>query len=52
MGKKDFNDIVFPYFPTKAYKYYIIALSGTIGNDSRIVGTELSIAAAWENRLR
>ncbi|MBQ8257868.1 MAG: hypothetical protein IJY98_08150 [Bacteroidaceae bacterium] len=49
---KDFNDIVFPYFPTKAYKYYIIALSGTVGNDSRIVGTELSIAAAWENRLR
>lgn len=50
--KSDFNDIVFPYFPTSAYKYYVIALSGTIANDSRIVGAELNIATVWENRLR
>ncbi len=49
---EDFNDIVFPYFPTQAYKYYVIALSGAIKLDSRIVGAELSVATAWENRLR
>ncbi|MBQ8271079.1 MAG: hypothetical protein IJZ22_07765 [Bacteroidaceae bacterium] len=49
---EDFNDIVFPYFPTQAYKYYVIALSGAINLDSRIVGAELSVATAWENRLR
>lgn len=49
---KDFSDIVFPFFPTQAYKYFVIALSGVLSLDSRIVGAELSIAVAWENRLR
>ncbi len=50
--KEDFNDIVFPYFLTQAYKYYVVALSGCVTTASRFVGAELSISAAWENRLR
>lgn len=48
----DFNDLVFSYFPTHSYKYYVIALSGRVKVESRIVGAELSVATAWENRLR
>lgn len=49
---EDFNDIVFPFFPTQSYKYYVIALSGTMSVESRIVGAELSIECVWNNRLR
>lgn len=48
----DFNDIVLPFFPTQSYKYYIIALSGTMSVESRIVGAELAIECVWNNRLR
>lgn len=50
--EKDFNDVVFPFFPTQSYKYYVIALSGAIAADSRVVGAELSIECVWNNRLR
>lgn len=50
--KNDFNDMVFPYFPTQAYKYYIVALTGSVALESRIVGAEILIEPAWENRLR
>ena len=49
---KDFNDIVFPFFPSQSYKYYVIALSGTMSLDSRIAGAELAIECVWNNRLR
>lgn len=50
--EKDFNDVVFPFFPTQSYKYYVIALSGAIAANSRVVGAELSIECVWNNRLR
>ncbi len=49
---RDFNDIVLPFLPTQAYKYFVVALSGTVSADSRIVGAELSMVTSWENRLR
>ncbi len=49
---KDFSDIVFPFFPTQAYKYFVIALSGVVAAESRIVGAELSLVAGWDNRMR
>lgn len=48
----DFNDMVFPFFPSQSYKYYVIALSGTMSLDSRIAGAELAIECVWNNRLR
>ena len=51
-NERDFNDVVFPFFPTQSYKYYVIALSGAISADSRVVGAELSIECVWNNRLR
>ena len=51
-NERDFNDVVFPFFPTQSYKYYVIALSGAIAADSRVVGAELSIECVWSNRLR
>ena len=48
----DFNDVVFSYFPTHSYKYFVIALSGVVSVDSSIVGAELAVTTAWENRLR
>lgn len=50
--QEDFNDLVFPFFPTQSYKYYVIALSGIMATDSRITGVELSIECVWNNRLR
>lgn len=50
--ENDFNDIVLPFFPSQSYKYYVIAFSGSISLDSKIVGSELSIECVWNNRLR
>jgi hypothetical protein len=49
---RDFNDIVLPFLPTQAYRYFVVALAGTVSADSRFVGAELSMVTAWENRLR
>lgn len=49
---EDFSDMLFPYSPTHSYKYYIIALAGAIGLDSRVAGVELSVETTWNNRLR
>ena len=49
---KECNDVVFPYFPTQSYKYFVLALLGSIGADSCITGVELELSLAWNNRLR
>ncbi len=48
----DFSDVVFPFFPTQSYRYYMIALSGTMSVESKIVGVQLAIECVWDNRLR
>ncbi len=50
--KKDCNDILFPFSTPLSYKYFIIAVSGTISLDSRLVGVDLHYETAWNNRLR
>lgn len=49
---KNFNDIVLPFFPQQSYKYYAIALSGTMALESKIAGVELALECVWNNRLR
>ena len=46
------RDIVFPYFPTCSYRYYIFALTGNVVSKSMITGLEIDVSAAWSNRLR
>ena len=49
---KETQDVVFPYFPTSSYRYYIFALAGELNSISMITGLELDVNAAWNNRLR
>lgn len=49
--RKEKQDIAFRYFPTSAYRYYIIAIAGNVNKNSVITGVELDIALAWGNRL-
>lgn len=46
------QDVRFPYFPTQAYKYFVVAIVGRLGANSAISAIELDINAAWNNRLR
>lgn len=50
--KSDTQDVVFPYFPTCSYRYYIFALTGNVDSKSLITALELDIAPTWNNRLR
>ena len=50
--KTETQDIVFPYFPTCSYRYYIFALTGKAGSKSMITGMEFDVGPAWSNRLR
>ena len=46
------QDIVFPYFPTCSYRYYMFALVGEMNATSMITGLEIDICPAWNNKLR
>jgi hypothetical protein len=46
------QDVVFPYFPTCSYRYYIFALTGEVNSTSMITGIEIDMNQAWSNRLR
>lgn len=46
------QDVVFPYFPTGSYRYYIFALAGELNVNSMISGLEIDVNSAWSNRLR
>lgn len=50
--KNETQDVVFPYFPTQSYRYFIFALAGNLDVMSMITGLELDITPAWNNRLR
>ena len=49
---RDIQDVVFPYFPTSSYRYYMFALVGRLNAVSMITGLELDVSFAWNNRLR
>lgn len=46
------QDVLFPYFPTRSYKYYMFALVGNMGKDSLVTGMDVDITLPWKNRLR
>ena len=46
------QDVLFPYFPTQSYKYYLFAIIGELGEGSAITGMELDVTPAWNNKLR
>lgn len=46
------QDVLFPYFPTQSYKYYIFALVGDMGEGSVITAVEVDVNVPWRNRLR
>lgn len=50
--KSETQDIVFPYFPTQSYRYFIFALAGNLDVMSMVTGLELDVNPAWSNRLR
>lgn len=46
------QDVLFPYFPTQSYKYYMFAIIGDMGKGSVITGMEIDVNVPWRNRLR
>ncbi len=50
--RRSTQDILFPYFPTQSYKYYLFAIVGEMGEVSSIMGMEVDVDASWNNRLR
>ena len=46
------RDVLFPYFPTRSYKYYLFAIVGQLGEGSSITGMEMEVAPSWNNKLR
>ena len=50
--KGEAQDVVFPYFPTPSYRYYVFALTGELNSSSMITGLEMDVSAAWHNRLK
>lgn len=50
--KNETQDVLFPYFPTQSYRYFVFALAGNLNTMSMISGLELDISPAWNNRLR
>lgn len=46
------QDVLFPYFPTQSYKYYLFAIVGNWGKSSVITGFDVDIDVPWRNRLR
>lgn len=47
-----FSDMIFPYMPTRSYRYFMVAIAGCISAESIITGVEMYIDTAWNNRLR
>lgn len=50
--KDEIQDVVFPYFPTSSYRYFMFAFTGEIGAASMITALEVDVGTAWSNRLR
>ena len=50
--KEKSQDMLFPYFPTQSYKYYLFAVVGNVGKESVITAMEANVDVPWRNRLR
>lgn len=46
------RDVLFPYFPTQSYRYYLFAIVGEMGEGSAIAGMDIELSPAWNNKLR
>ena len=46
------QDVLFPYFPTPSYKYYLFAIVGDVGAATVVTGMEMDVELPWRNRLR
>ena len=46
------QDLLFPYFPTQSYKYYLFAIVGDMGKESVLTAIETDMNIPWRNRLR
>ena len=46
------QDVLFPYFPTQSYKYYLLAVVGNLGKGSVITAIEVDVGVPLRSRLR
>lgn len=46
------QDVLFPYFPTRSFKYYLFAIVGEVGAASVVTGIGMDVEIPWNNRLR
>ena len=51
-ASSEVQDLKFPYFPTQAYKYYILAVCGEMSAGSMVTAVELETQPVWANRMR
>lgn len=50
---EDTQDVLFPYFPTSSYRYFMFALAANLNTMSMITALELEVnTTTWGNRLR
>lgn len=49
--QKECCDLYFPYYPSQSYRYFLFAVVGELGCNSRITGFELDVVPAWNNRF-
>lgn len=49
--KKCCKDVVFPYYPTQSYRYYLFAIAGNLDGASLLTGIELDMNLSWNNRM-
>lgn len=45
------QDLRFPFFPTRAYRYFMFAVAGNMGVSSMITGLDADVSQAWNNRM-
>jgi hypothetical protein len=46
------QDVLFPYFPTRSFKYYLFAIVGEVGAATVVTGMDIDVEFPWRNRLR
>ena len=49
---KTAQDVLFPYSPTRSFKYYLFAIAGDVGAASTVTGLEMDVELPWRNRIR
>ena len=46
------QDVLFPYFPTRSFKYYLFAIVGEVGAATVLTGMDIDVEFPWRNKLR